>query len=127
MRCPKCRFENREGANFCGKCRAKLLLVCTQCNSENPPDNVFCDECGQDLEKEQKPKELTPLPGGERKYVTVLFSDLAGYTALSEKTDPEEVKGVMSLIFREIQQVVSRYEGVVERFFGDEVMIRLKL
>jgi len=85
MRCPKCQFDNREGAKFCGKCKAKLLLVCSQCNSENPPDNVFCDECGQDLSERQKDKELSTLPEGERKYVTVLFSDLSGYTAWRAK------------------------------------------
>ncbi|UCF84870.1 MAG: AAA family ATPase [Desulfobacteraceae bacterium] len=122
MKCPKCQFENREGAKFCGKCRAKLLLVCSQCNSENPPDNVFCDECGQDLMEEQKPKELTPPPEGERKYVTVLFSDLSGYTAMSDKLDPEEVKEIMSRIFGEIAQVVTKYEGFIEKFVGDAVM-----
>jgi class 3 adenylate cyclase/tetratricopeptide (TPR) repeat protein len=122
MKCPKCQFDNREGAKFCGKCRAKLLLVCSQCNSENPPDNVFCDECGQDLRKRQKPKEPTPLSEGERKYVTVLFSDLSGYTAMSEKLDPEEVKEIMSRIFGEIAQVVTKYEGFIEKFVGDAVM-----
>ena len=49
MKCPKCQFENREGARFCGNCRAKLSQVCPHCKSENPPENKFCDECGQDL------------------------------------------------------------------------------
>ena len=122
MKCPKCQFENREGAKFCGKCRAKLLLVCSQCNHENPPDNVFCDECGQDLREIQQPKQTTPLYGGERKYVTVLFSDLSGYTAMSEKLDPEEVKEIISRIFGEIAQVVAKYEGFIEKFVGDAVM-----
>jgi class 3 adenylate cyclase/tetratricopeptide (TPR) repeat protein len=122
MKCPKCQFDNREGAKFCGKCRAKLLLVCSQCNSENPPDNVFCDECGQDLRKRQKPREPTPLPESERKYVTVLFSDLSGYTAMSEKLDPEDVKEITSRIFGRIFKVIGKYEGFVEKIVGDAVM-----
>jgi class 3 adenylate cyclase/tetratricopeptide (TPR) repeat protein len=122
MKCPECQFENREGAKFCGKCSERLFLVCSQCDSENPPDNIFCDECGQDLGEKPKSKELTPQPEGERKYVTVLFSDLSGYTAMSETLDPEEVKEIMSRIFGEVAQVVDKYEGFIEKFVGDAVM-----
>jgi class 3 adenylate cyclase/tetratricopeptide (TPR) repeat protein len=59
---------------------------------------------------------------GERKHVTVLFSDLSGYTTMSEKLDPEEVKEIMSRIFGEIAQVVTKYEGFIEKFVGDAVM-----
>jgi class 3 adenylate cyclase/tetratricopeptide (TPR) repeat protein len=59
---------------------------------------------------------------GERKQVTVLFSDLSGYTALTEKLDPEELKEIMSRIFGEIAQVVTKYEGFIEKFVGDAVM-----
>ena len=108
MQCPKCQLENREGAKFCGKCRAKLLRVCPQCGNENTPENNFCDECGHDLKgpKEApsidygKPESYTPKHlaekilttrssvEGERKLVTVLFADLADYTSISEKLDP---------------------------------------
>ena len=59
---------------------------------------------------------------GERKYVTAMFSDLSGYTAMSEKLDPEEVKEIMSRIFGEIAQVVTKYEGFIEKFIGDAVV-----
>ena len=59
----------------------------------------------------------------ERKHATVLFSDLSGYTALTEKLDPEEVKEIMGLIFSEIGQLAKSYDGTVERFFGDEVLL----
>jgi predicted ATPase/class 3 adenylate cyclase len=54
--------------------------------------------------------------------VTALFSDLSGYTAMSEKLDPEEVKEITSRIFGEIAQVVAKYEGFIEKFVGDAVM-----
>jgi class 3 adenylate cyclase/tetratricopeptide (TPR) repeat protein len=54
--------------------------------------------------------------------VTVLFSDLSGYTAMSEKLDPEEVKEITSRIFGEISKVIDKYEGFVEKFVGDAVM-----
>ena len=59
---------------------------------------------------------------GERKHVTVLFSDLTGYTAMSEKLDPEEVKEITSRIFGEISKIVANYDGFIEKYAGDAVM-----
>lgn len=122
MECQKCQFENREGIKFCEECGAKMELVCPVCNAEIPTGRKFCGECGRDLGEKPKPKEQKALPEGERKYVTVLFSDLSGYTAMSEKLDPEEVKEIMSRIFGEIALVVTKYEGFIEKFVGDAVM-----
>ena len=70
----------------------------------------------------RKRRQILPEREGERKYVTAMFSDLSGYTAMSEKLDPEEVKEIMSRIFGEIAQVVARYEGFIEKFIGDAVV-----
>jgi class 3 adenylate cyclase/tetratricopeptide (TPR) repeat protein len=59
---------------------------------------------------------------GERKQVTVLFSDLSGYAALSERLDPEEIKEITSRIFGEVARVVSLYDGFVEKYIGDAVV-----
>jgi class 3 adenylate cyclase/tetratricopeptide (TPR) repeat protein len=90
MKCPKCQFDNPEGAKFCIECGHKF---------------------GEELAIE-----------GERKQVTVLFSDLSGYTAMSERLDPEEVKNIISRIFGEIAQVVVKYDGSVEKVIGDAVV-----
>jgi len=96
-------------------------LVCPQCGFENLPADKFCGECGQRLGEAVIEKVVQPIEG-ERKQVTVLFSDLSGYTAMTEKLDPEEVKEIMGRIFGEIAQVVTKYEGVIEKFIGDAVM-----
>jgi ribosomal protein L40E len=138
MICPKCGFENRGGAKFCGKCRSKLVLVCPSCKAENPPEINFCDQCGGDLAIPSKPPPRKPsfdekiakvqhyLPKdlaekilaqrerieGERKQVTVLFTDLAGYTSLSEKLDPEEAFGLMEKVYEIlIRTVMARVGG----------------
>jgi class 3 adenylate cyclase len=54
--------------------------------------------------------------------VTVLFSDLTGYTAMSERLDPEEVKEITTHIFSEISKIVGKYEGFIEKYAGDAVM-----
>ena len=122
MKCPQCQLENPETRKFCRECGARLLLICSQCGSENPPGDKFCGECGQRLEEIGEPEKTVPETEGERKYVTVLFSDLSAYTAMSEKLDPEEVKEITSKIFGEIAQVVTKYEGFIEKFVGDAVM-----
>ena len=97
MKCPECRFENPDGANF-------------------------CMNCGYNLVKTSAESKET-FHEAERKQATVLFSDLAGYTALTERLDPKEVKEIMGLIFAEIGRLAKSYDGTIERFFGDEVLL----
>jgi class 3 adenylate cyclase/tetratricopeptide (TPR) repeat protein len=89
----------------------------------------FCGECGTTLhftgtgaepKLEQTTARLTPEP--ERKHVTALFSDLTGYTAMTEKLDPEQVKEITGRIFTGVKQIVSKYEGFIERVMGDGVL-----
>ncbi|MBC8466777.1 MAG: zinc ribbon domain-containing protein [Deltaproteobacteria bacterium] len=45
MKCSKCQADNPEKRKFCRECGAKLLLICSQCGSENlPGDLVTCQE-----------------------------------------------------------------------------------
>ncbi|MEE4112072.1 MAG: adenylate/guanylate cyclase domain-containing protein [Desulfobacteraceae bacterium] len=62
------------------------------------------------------------MSNSERKRVTVLFSDLAGYSALCERLDPENVREMMNLVFKEIVGIIIRYEGYIDRIIGDEVL-----
>jgi predicted amidophosphoribosyltransferase len=47
MQCPKCQFDNREGAKFCLKCGEKLEFKCPTCGKQLPSEAMFCDECGR--------------------------------------------------------------------------------
>ncbi|MFC1824464.1 AAA family ATPase [Thermodesulfobacteriota bacterium] len=122
MKCPECQTENPETRKFCRECGAKLLIICPQCDFENLPEDKFCGDCGQRLQDVLAVEKEVPEAEGERKHVTVLFSDLSGYTTMSERLDPEEVREIMSRIFGEIAQVVAKYEGFIEKFVGDAVM-----
>jgi class 3 adenylate cyclase/tetratricopeptide (TPR) repeat protein len=59
---------------------------------------------------------------GERKLVTVMFADISGFTALSEKLEPERVRALVNACFTWLVPVIEKYGGVVEQFIGDEVM-----
>ena len=52
-----------------------------------------------------------------------MFSDLSGYTAMSEKLDPEDVKEIMARIFGHIAAIVEKYGGVIDKLIGDAAMI----
>ena len=58
-----------------------------------------------------------------RREVTVVFCDLRGFTAFSETTEPEEVIGVLREFHAAMGEIIYRYEGTLERFTGDGMMI----
>lgn len=100
-------------------------MQCPECMAVNRAKANFCDNCGYSLHPSKK-EEILPTSDitldGERKHVTVLFSDLTGYTEMSEKLDPEEVKTITTLLFDEITKVIARYDGQVSKYIGDAVM-----
>ncbi|MBI3784884.1 MAG: AAA family ATPase, partial [Deltaproteobacteria bacterium] len=55
----------------------------------------------------------------ERQDATVMFADISGFTALSEKLDPEEVTDVMNRCFEKLESVVFAHGGVVDEYLGD--------
>lgn len=142
MNCPKCQTENPATRKFCRECGAKLLLVCPQCSTENLLDDKFCGECGHNLKDTKDtlpidysaPQSYTPRfladkilttrssIEGERKLVTVLFADVANYTAMSERLDPEEVHQTMDGCFKILMEEIHKYEGTINQFTGDGVM-----
>jgi class 3 adenylate cyclase/tetratricopeptide (TPR) repeat protein len=125
MPCPTCGAEASEQQKFCHRCGSPMIVVCPDCRRPAAPDHKFCGHCGSDLTKASA-LAAKPLPSPraeqERKYVTVVFSDLSGYTAMTERLDPEEVREIMDSIFGKISQVVVKYEGFIEKFVGDAVM-----
>jgi len=68
-------------------------------------------------------RDVTQLKlGGERKYVTALFSDARGFTSLSEKMSPEDVVRLMNVYLNLQAQVIHQFGGTIDKFVGDEVM-----
>ncbi len=125
--CTNCGAENREGAKFCGACGAPLALVCPACGGANEQGQRFCDECGTALAPDNSPAvaapgtEVTPLVA-ERRFVSVLFADLVGFTTASERRDDEDTRELLSRYFDLCRRLIELYGGSVEKFIGDAVV-----
>ncbi|MFZ0610634.1 MAG: AAA family ATPase [Desulfobacterales bacterium] len=138
MKCPKCAHLNPPDVKFCNDCGQMMGCVCSACHTVNLPHNKFCSQCGKVLSKTGAPgaddtffkRRRSDGAGGagsrgsagERKHVTVLFSDMTGYTTLTQQLDPEEVRDILARIYHEITNIVAKYEGFIEKFAGDAVM-----
>jgi len=142
MKCPECQFDNREEAKFCSECGCEFEIECPDCAAKIRAESKFCDECGYDLRQPKEapsidysePQSYTPKFladkilttrtsfEGERKLVTVLFADVANFTSMTEKLDPEDVHQIMDGCFKILMDEIHHYEGTINQFTGDGVM-----
>ena len=60
--------------------------------------------------------------GGERRVLTVLFSDLAGFTSLSEKLQPEEVVALLNRYLTAMTEIILASGGLIDKYEGDAIM-----
>lgn len=91
--CQSCGFANEEYVIACRLCNAPLVGAAAV-------DAAFA----------------------ERKQVSVLFSDMSGFTALSERLDPEDMRAIMASVFASAAKIVASYDGRIEKFIGDAIM-----
>jgi adenylate cyclase len=61
--------------------------------------------------------------GGEEREVTVLFSDIRGFTAMSEKMKPKEVVTTLNSYFSEMIDIIFKFDGTLDKIVGDELMV----
>jgi class 3 adenylate cyclase/tetratricopeptide (TPR) repeat protein len=147
MRCSSCQTENPQANQFCDQCGARLEARCPRCSAALRAGARFCGGCGHNLTAAETapgpvvagqlarsiasytPKHLAEKVlkarsaiEGERRQVTVLFADIAGFTSLAEHRDPEEVHEIVDRCFEAITAEVHRFEGTINQYTGDGVM-----
>jgi len=123
MTCPECGNRYRLGSKFCDKCGHNFAMSGEKIFQTQPLDDK--------IKKIQKylPRGLTEKIlsqkdriEGERKYITVMFCDLKGYTSLSERLGPEEAYAIMDEIYEILIYRVHRYDGTVNEMTGDGIV-----
>src|SRR5713226_5330380 len=91
------------------------MSSCPVCGRETVEDDRFCPACGAALTAPGEVRE-------ERKVVTVLFTDLVGFTSRAETLDPEDVRATLSPYYARLRDQIEQRGGTVEKFIGDAVM-----
>src|SRR2546428_8925678 len=126
--CPACQAVNPTTNKFCSECGQRLA------GAAPAPAPAVAAAPATTSARFASPDAYTPKHlaekiltskgalEGERKGVTVMFSDVSGFTAMSERLDPEEVHTIMDRAFEVILTEVHRYEGTINQFLGDGVM-----
>ena len=92
---------------------ARGVIQCTSCGAAVPAGARFCPSCGHSVALGQPE---------ERRIVTVLFTDLVGFTGLTEHMDPEQVKRLIDQCFERLVEVVVGFGGRVDKILGDGIL-----
>jgi class 3 adenylate cyclase/tetratricopeptide (TPR) repeat protein len=129
MICDTCETENREGRKFCKECGSSLAFSCPNCGAANDPGDKFCGDCGTvlntdapDVKAAAAPQTLDTPTKAEKRFVSVLFADLVGYTTFSESRDSEDIGDMLTTYFDRSREIIERFGGTVDKFIGDAVM-----
>lgn len=133
MRCSRCQYENRADALYCSGCGDKLERLCASCHASISPEARFCHLCGAPYGAGDS-SDSSPVPASgiqrtgydadaERRQLTVIFCDLVGSTAMSQRMDPEDLRTVIRAYQSNCGKVVSAFGGFVARYMGDGIMI----
>ena len=131
LRCPHCGTPARPGARFCIGCGQPL-----QPSAPPVSENMFksVSPAKETLERAaaqafhpppalvEKVRSQPSAIEGERRHVTVLFADIAGFTAISEKLDPEDLGEIVGQGFRLVTTEIHRFEGTINQYGGDGIM-----
>jgi len=140
MQCPNCGFEVPNTALFCTNCGVLIKLACPECGADPEVGARFCSQCGyrfpdsispsksqsdQEIDQLHKPSfQIPPLQTDpyERRMVTILFADIAQYSTLSEKLDPEHLLEIMAEAYPCLLEPIQKHSGTVVQVMGDGVL-----
>lgn len=127
--CSACQRRNPQGFVYCGFCGHAFdgasPGVQPEHGSAAPP--TLKPELGPELSAVDSASEATTLRSAvarmtELRQVVIIFCDLCGFTAMSEKLEPEDVANVINPLFQQLSNCLLKYGGTIEKFIGDAIM-----
>lgn len=116
--CLVCAGAAAPGARYCGDCGSRLRARCVACDAWLDAGLAFCPACGHAVSE-----SAPPTIDLERRMVSVLFADVVGFTALTERLDAEDVRRLQSAFFTRVREVSEQFDAIVEKYVGDAVMM----
>ena len=117
MNCPICHTYNKNAAIFCNDCgfnfKKQKHINSTDVNCLKPYTSEFSTD-----NRSTAPFSIE----GERKFVTVLFTEISNYLSLIEKLSPEDVHQIMDGFFHILLKVIHKYQGTINQFTGNGII-----
>ncbi len=89
-------------------------MICASCGTANPTGMHYCGMCGQPL--------IRVVNNSERRRVTSVFIDMAGFSTLTHNLDPEEMRDLADEVLTVMANVVESYDGYVDALLGDGII-----
>jgi class 3 adenylate cyclase len=136
MTCQSCGHVNGPDAKFCSECGTELHRQCPHCDAPVGPSAKFCDQCGTSMalggeapaERAEKiPAPVIPDPPraaeAERRHLTVMFCDLVGSSAMSDRLDPEELRDIVRAYQQAATGVIENFGGHIAQYLGDGLLV----
>ena len=102
-----------------------LTSTCIRCGAALVRGALHCHRCGVSLGPEGEStgrRTSQARPRSERRFVTVLFADVVGFTELSERLEPELVTELLDVLFERLTRIVVAKGGTIDKYIGDCVM-----
>lgn len=102
-------------------------IICHRCSRSLPAEFRFCGHCGASLRPDetgspQPTPSATTSARDEFRDVTILFADVSGFTAMSERLDPEALHQLMNDCFDGLGSVIAGHGGHIDKYIGDSIM-----
>ena len=92
---------------------------CHQCNKVLPKERGnYCTFCGVVLD----PDDTLSRGLRSRRWVTVLFADIVGFTSLSEHHEPDEIGALLDNILGPLTSIILEENGIIDKYIGDAIM-----
>lgn len=92
-------------------------------NRNKKIENVLSKYISKDIKNKILKSNTDIGLGGKRAEITVMFADIRGFTSLSETMKAEDVSQLLNEYFTELEPVITKYNGVINKFIGDAVLV----
>ncbi len=100
-----------------------LVMAIEDISDVNKVKNTFKRYVSKQVVDEILDNEAKLNLGGEEREATILFTDIRGFTSMSEKMDPKTVVSTLNEYFSEMIDIVFKHNGTLDKIIGDELMI----